>query len=437
MPRSPDRDTSLSSRHDPFLRLQSISIFVSDLDRSVDFYVQQLGFHLVYDARELSSRRWAVVAPPDGQANLVLSAPDPNSTDYKLVGRLTHIAFVTEDVTAKFREWRSRGVQFSGTPRLRRLAHGVRVLPHDPAQPDSSDDSAAPIWGGVFSRFRDPDGNVFSLVSFDEVTHAVEAQRRAHQERLEAERRTAQEIEIATRVQARLFPQNLPKLGTLDYAGICHQARQVGGDYYDFLSLGDNRLGLVIGDISGKGIAAALLMANLQANLRSQCVVARDDPQRLLRSVNQLFCENTPSGSFATLFFAIYDDVSRRIRYVNCGHLSGLVLRNNSSVESLRATATIIGAFSEWDCEVGECQLSPGDTFVLFTDGVTESFSPNQEEFGEERLIQALRRHQPLTPSALISAVVSEVRRFSPHEQHDDITLIAAKSLPDSRAATP
>jgi len=236
-------------------------------------------------------------------------------------------------------------------------------------------------------------------------------------------------MEIAKQVQARLFPQSLPRLATLDYAGICHQARQVGGDYYDFLNLGNNRLGLVIGDISGKGIAAALLMANLQANLRSQVAVASDHPQRLLRSVNQLFCENTPNGSFATLFFAEYDDATRRLRYANCGHLCGLILRSDSSLEYLHATATILGAFPDWDCEIGECQLKPGDTFALYTDGVTESFNHALEEFGEERLVEALRRHGSLSPCELLTAVVDEIRKFSPHEQHDDITLIAARSL--------
>jgi serine phosphatase RsbU (regulator of sigma subunit)/catechol 2,3-dioxygenase-like lactoylglutathione lyase family enzyme len=411
----------------PFLRLQSVTIFVRNLERSIDFYVNALGFQLVFDGRTRRGRPWAVLAPPDGDTNLTLAVPEPDSADYKLIGRHTHIAFITEDVMAKFREWRDRGVQFTGTPRLKRLQRGTRM---SPPRPDSSDEHSDPIWGGVFSRFRDPDGNLFSLVSFDEVTNSIEAQRRLQLERLEAEHRAAQEIEIAKQVQSRLFPQNFPKLSTLDYAGICHQARAVGGDYYDFLNLGDNRLGLVIGDISGKGIAAALLMANLQANLRSQCAVHRNDPLRLLRSVNQLFCENTPNGSFATLFFAEYDDVSRCIRYANCGHLCGLILRADSAtIESLHSTATILGAFRDWDCEIGECHLRPGDTFVLYTDGVTESFNPALEEFGEERLTAALRRHSSLSPCELITAIVHEVRLHSPHEQHDDITLIAAKSM--------
>jgi serine phosphatase RsbU (regulator of sigma subunit) len=134
----------------------------------------------------------------------------------------------------------------------------------------------APVWGGVFTHFKDLDGNSFSLVSFDEVTHAIEAQRRAAAERDEAERRVAQELDIAMQVQARLFPQDLPVLKTLEFAGICQQARQVGGDYYDFLATRRERLCLVIGDVAGKGIGAALLMANLQANLRSQYLTASD-----------------------------------------------------------------------------------------------------------------------------------------------------------------
>jgi predicted DNA-binding transcriptional regulator YafY len=123
----------------------------------------------------------------------------------------------------------------------------------------------------------------------DEVSQADEAYHRATAAKLETERRAVQELEIAKTVQARLFPQALPALRTLDYTGICLQARQVSGDYYDFLDLRRERVGLVIGDISGKGIAAALLMANLQANLRSQCAIALEQPQNLLRSVNQLF----------------------------------------------------------------------------------------------------------------------------------------------------
>jgi len=279
----------------------------------------------------------------------------------------------------------------------------------------------------MFTRFRDIDGNSFSLVSFDEVTHAVEEQRRTIAHKQESERRAAQELEIAKQVQAGLFPQTLPPLKTLEYAGICIQARKVGGDYYDFLDLGGERLGFVIGDISGKGIAAALLMANLQANLRSQCAIALDQPQRLLCSVNQLFCDNTPDGAFATLFFAEYDDASGRLRYANCGHLPALVLRSDNTVERLEATATVLGIFKDWDCEIGECRLRLGDTLAFYTDGITESYNSADEQFGEQRLIEALQRHRGSCSQAALASIVDEVQRFSPHEQHDDITLILAK----------
>jgi serine phosphatase RsbU (regulator of sigma subunit) len=417
-------------RQHPYLRLQSITIYVRNLDRSLDFYVNQLGFSLVFDARsqEFAGRRFITVAPPDGTANLTLVAPERDSEQYKLIGRSTQVTFVTEDVLAKFREWSARGVRFLLTPRLKRLKYPVHAQSAGSTEQSSGATEHAPIWGGVFARFKDLDGNSFSLVSFDEVTHAVEAQRRAIAEKRETERRAAQELDIAKQVQARLFPQTLPRLKTLEYAGICRQAKQVGGDYYDFLDLGSERLGFVIGDISGKGIAAALLMANLQANLRGQCAIAVDQPQRLLRAVNQLFCENTTDGAFATLFFAEYDDATRHLRYANCGHLAALLLRSDDSLERLESTATVLGVFKKWDCAITAIQISPGDILALYTDGITESFNDAGEEFGEQRLAAALCRHRALSSSDLLAAVVDEVRQFSPREQQDDITLIVAKS---------
>jgi len=416
-----------SVRQDPYLRLHCINIFVSDQDRSLRFYLDQLGFHLAFDARLQSGDRWVAVAPPDGSAILSLVVPKPKSQEYKLIGRSTQVVFVTEDVSAKFQEWSKRGVRFQFTPRLKRIKFDPQTLIPPASTPSVLLGKETPIWGGVFTRFRDVDGNSFSLVSFDEVTHAVEEQRRTIAQKQESERRATQELEIAKQVQAGLFPQKLPALKTLEYAGVCIQARKVGGDYYDFLDLGRERFGFVIGDISGKGIAAALLMANLQANLRSQCAIAFDQPQRLLRSVNQLFCDNTPDGSFATFFFAEYDDSASRLRYANCGHLPALLLRRDNTVERLEATATVLGIFKDWDCEIGEHQLRPGDTLVLYTDGITESYNSDDEQFGEQRLIEALQRHCGQSSQCLLDSIVAEVQSFSPHEQHDDITLIIAK----------
>jgi serine phosphatase RsbU (regulator of sigma subunit)/catechol 2,3-dioxygenase-like lactoylglutathione lyase family enzyme len=418
----------------PHLRMHCVNVYVRNQDRSLRFYLDQLGFHLAFDAKLQTGERWVAVSPPDGTAILSLIVPKPKTAQAKLIGRATQVVFVTEDVLAKFVEWSKRGVRFLHTPRLRRIKYDGSAKPQpEQARPSSmllGEESA--IWGGVFTRFRDPDDNTFSLVSFDEVTHALEAQRRALAEKLESERRAARELEIAKEVQARLFPQRRPLAPTLDYAGICIQARQVGGDYYDFLDLGPQRLGLVIGDVVGKGIAAALLMANLQANLRSQFAIALDEPQRVLCAVNKLFCENTPDGGFATLFFAEYEEPTGRLRYANCGHLCAILLRRDNSVDRLDATATVLGLFKDWDCVIGERSFGPGDILALYTDGITEAFNDADEEFGEERLVTTLQRNRDLPPAGLLDAVVEEVRRHSPREQRDDITMIVAKRKQDS-----
>jgi serine phosphatase RsbU (regulator of sigma subunit) len=383
--------------------------------------VDQLGFEIAFDARLPSGQRWLAVAPPEGTAVLALISPRPDSREYKFIGRSTGVVFVTEDVVAKFEEWRKRGVRFLFTPRLRRVQY-ERLRTALPS-PEPS-----PVWGGVFTRFRDVDGNWFDLVGFDAVNREIDAQRRRVAEKLEADRRAAQELEIARQVQARLFPQGLSPIDTLEYAGACIQARQVGGDYHDFLDLGRGRFGLVIADISGKGIAAALLMANLQATLRSQCAGAADDPKRLLRSVNKIFYENTGNSSYATLFFAEYDDNTGRLRYANCGHLPPLILRRDHTIDKLDSTCTVVGLFKEWDCSIDERRLFAGDTLVLYTDGITESCNEADEEFGEQRLIDAMRRHWELSPQAVIESIVEEVKQFSPDvQQHDDITLMVAR----------
>jgi serine phosphatase RsbU (regulator of sigma subunit)/predicted enzyme related to lactoylglutathione lyase len=428
--------TAHSTPADPFLSIHAVRIYVRDLDRSLQFYVDQLGFRPVIDTRLQSGERWVAVSPPDGATVLALVTPRPSTPERKLIGRSTQVVLCTSDVAAKFQQWSKNGVRFIGTPRLRR----IKYLPSSPdsaampaTQPSPQQSSTkllgteTPIWGSVSVRFRDVDGNTFSLVSFDELTHAVESERRIAAEKLEAERRVAQELAIATQVHSRLFPQSMPQLKSLEYAGACIPARAVGGDYYDFLSLGPDRLGFVIADVAGKGIAAALLMANLQANLRSQFALALEQPQRMLQKVNRLFCDNTPDGAFATLFFGDYDDSSGFLRYVNCGHLCALLLRRDGSCDRLESTSTVLGIFKTWECAVGESSLRRGDLLALYTDGVTESMDHDFEEFGEDRLVDSLRRHRHHSPQSILTSIVADVRAFTPHEQHDDITLIIAK----------
>jgi serine phosphatase RsbU (regulator of sigma subunit) len=249
-------------------------------------------------------------------------------------------------------------------------------------------------------------------------------------ERIEAERRAAQEMEFARQVQTRLFPQKFPLMRTLEYTGGCNPAKTVGGDYYDFLELRPGRLGIVLADIAGKGVPGALLMANLQANLRSQYAMAVDDLPRLLTSVNRLFFQNTDNASYATMFFADYNDRTRLVRYSNCGHLPPLLVRAaGTNVERLHATCTVLGMFEAWQSEITEVMLAPGDTLVLYTDGITEAENSAGEEFGESRLIEMLRNFSRLPVEQLKDAVVKTVRQFSGGEQGDDITLVVARCV--------
>ena len=204
-------------REEPYLSIQDIVVFVRDLEVSKRFYLEQLGFELITEQRLPTGERWIEVAPPDGSANLALVEPKLDAPEYKLIGGYRWVLFMTEDVHAKYKEWSERGVRFLTGPET-------------------------PGWGGTFARFEDPDGNAFGLEGFDEVRQSLELRRQAAAEKLESERRTAHELEIARQVQARLFPQIQPELKTVEYAGVCLPGAAGGRGYFDFLNLGPQRL---------------------------------------------------------------------------------------------------------------------------------------------------------------------------------------------------
>jgi phosphoserine phosphatase RsbU/P len=385
----------------PYLGIHSIMVYVRDQDESLKFYVEKLGFGLVADAPIEPEGRWVAVVPPDGSVVLALLKPWKGSEESCKIGSNTGVAFETEDIAAKFEEWSALGVRFSQAP--------------------------TPMSWGILATFLDNDGNEFALIQGPWLVDLLNAHHRKVEERKETERRVAHEMEIAQQVQARLFPQRRPSLKTLEYGGTCVQARQVGGDYYDFLDLGLGKLAFVIGDISGKGIAGALLMANLQANLRSQYALALEDLPRFLKSVNRLLCENTPEAGYATLFFAEYQDRTGRLRYVNCGHLPPLLLRKDGALERLDCGSTILGMFTDWDCASAETRLAPGDTLLLFTDGITEAVSRDGLEFGEEGLIEVVRDECQLSVEELLQRILERVSTFSSGEQKDDLTLVVAR----------
>jgi hypothetical protein len=239
-----------------------------------------------------------------------------------------------------------------------------------------------------------------------------------------------QEIAVARAVQSNLMPREQPPLRTLDYFGNCIQARVVGGDYYDFLDLGAGQVGFVLADVSGKGVPAALLMANLQGSLNSHAT--KVDPQtlpRLLTSVNRHLYKHTEAGRYASLFFGCYNDDTRTLHYVNCGHNSPLLLRQGEAVETLSPTATVLGLFRDWECSVGETRLEAGNVLTIFTDGITETRGKSGEEFGEARLMGAVHKSRDLGAASILRNVEQAVAKFrsNPHLE-DDLTLVVARA---------
>jgi sigma-B regulation protein RsbU (phosphoserine phosphatase) len=246
--------------------------------------------------------------------------------------------------------------------------------------------------------------------------------------RMEAERRAAHEMDIARQVQARLLPEAPPSLRTLDCAARCVQARDVGGDGYDFIDLGLGRVGFVLADVSGKGIHAALLMANLQAHIRSQIGISPLDPVRALSEVNRLVFGSTATEHYATVFLGVYDDGTRRLRYANGGLLPPVLLPARPGAEPVRLhpTAPAIGLFEQWQGSIAEIEVGPGDLLALFSDGVTEAMR-GEDEFGEDRFIEELGACRSRPAAEIVGTILASVQAFSAGTQYDDLTLVVAR----------
>ena len=247
-------------------------------------------------------------------------------------------------------------------------------------------------------------------------------------ERIEAERRAAHEMDLARRVQARLLPGAGPRLRSLECTGRCVQARAVGGDYFDFLSAGEGRLGLVLADVSGKGLSAALLMASLQASVRTAALLP-DDVAGRLAAVNRLLVDASESNRYATLFMGEYDEASSRLQYANCGHNPPLVVRFGGEVERLGPTAMVVGLVEDWRCDTATTALGPGDVLVVYSDGISEASDAGGDEFGDQRLADIVRAMRGAPLEELADSVYEAVRRFSHGEQADDQTLVLARVI--------
>jgi sigma-B regulation protein RsbU (phosphoserine phosphatase) len=241
--------------------------------------------------------------------------------------------------------------------------------------------------------------------------------------------RLNRELEIAREVQEYLFPQRLPAVPGLDYCGDCRPAREVGGDYYDFLELPGGKLGIAVGDVSGKGVGAALMMASLEASLRALASVVQD-PADLMGRVNTFVCQASSASRYATLFYAEYDPATRHMSYVNAGHNPPIVVRNGvGACEVLRLEdgGSVIGLFPQ-KYQLGVFTHEPGDLIVLFTDGVSESMNIRDEEWGEERLIELAKTCHGLPALEGTKRILASAQAFAAGApQHDDMTLVVLR----------
>jgi sigma-B regulation protein RsbU (phosphoserine phosphatase) len=267
--------------------------------------------------------------------------------------------------------------------------------------------------------------------SFNQMTEDIQ---RLLKESIQKER-LERELEIAKEVQQRLFPSQNPRMGQLNVSGICLPARIVSGDYYDFLPLGANELGLAIADICGKGISAALLMSSLHATLRSDVINLwrknGDGGEKMLSGIvemlNGQIYEYTSDNKFATFFYAVYDDLNRSLTYCNAGHNPPLYF-DGKNFKQLRTGGTVIGIFADSKYEQETIALNPGDFLIAYTDGITESLNEKGEEFGEDRLIQVIQKNSKLDADQMKSEIVKEVLSWTyAEERQDDMTLVVAK----------
>ena len=234
---------------------------------------------------------------------------------------------------------------------------------------------------------------------------------------------------IACEVQQRFMARLGPELDTLDYGAHCRQAHELGGDCYSFVPLSENRLALAIGDASGNGLAAALMISNVQSSLRTAASFASDDMAAVLAVVNHQVHASSLEDRYATLFYGVFDGDTRTLRYVNAGHNPPIVMRRNGSIERLETGGAPVGMFPEWSYEAGAVQLNPGDLVLAYTDGVIEALNPAGEEWGVEGIRRAAAESHARTADGIVHAIFQSMDKFSRGRQTDDATVMVMRAV--------
>lgn len=238
--------------------------------------------------------------------------------------------------------------------------------------------------------------------------------------------RMEEEMQLARTIQQELLPETLPEVPGVQLAAVAEPAREVGGDYFDAIRLGDGRLLLAIADVTGKGVGAALLMANVQACLHA--LLPMPLPlEDVVAQINRVICQNTSADRFITFFAGVFDPRTQTFDYVNAGHNPPMLVRGETgAVELLEEGGLLLGVMAGMPYGRGRVELRPGDTLALFTDGVTEAMGEAEEEFGEERLEALLTQHRALDPATLVTLMRREIADFTGSEDQlsDDLTAI-------------
>jgi serine phosphatase RsbU (regulator of sigma subunit) len=298
-------------------------------------------------------------------------------------------------------------------------------------------------WGGAalyhhaFIPYWNVAGRVIVLTVIVAMVNALKG---ALEDEYEAERRGAQkELEIAFEVQMRLLPSQAPDYPRLEFGFFYQPARDVGGDYYDFILFNPEQMGLAVGDVSGKGLSSALLMASLQGLVRTNLAVRQGEVARFVTELNHSLHKLTASNRYATLFFALVDVSNQTLHYVNAGQNPPLIFRKGTSLahglgmtESLEGGGPPVGMFARSEYRSEHVLLHDGDVLVAYTDGVVEALNPQQEEFGEERLSDIVRSSLSLSAAEICKRIAERLHAFvAESPQWDDTTLVVMKVKPE------
>ena len=236
-----------------------------------------------------------------------------------------------------------------------------------------------------------------------------------------------QEWETACDVQKRFMRHQAGALDAVDCSAKCRQAHELGGDCYDFVPLADSRMALSVGDASGKGLAAALMISSVQSSLRTAALFMGNDGPAMLGAVNRQVHATSLTDRYATLFYGVFDGATRTLRYVNAGHNPPMVMRRDGSIDWLEAGGAPVGMFPDWPYEEGIVQLKSGDLVLAYTDGVIEAENPYGDVWGVEGLRRAASENRSRSADDMVDAIFKSMDGFSAGHQTDDATLVVLR----------